>query len=81
MKVNLLIKTYLLKALFYFKTKIIYKGLWLNCKQNGKGTFSYTNGDIYCGDFEVGLFNGQGKMTNSNGEIYEGKFSDPIKPF
>ena len=55
----------------------LFKGGWLNRKQNGYGTFHFQNGDKYSGDFKDGLFSVQGKMVYSNGDIYEGKFNEP----
>ena len=51
----------------------------MNGKENGKGKFTFQNGDIYNEDFKDGVFSGQGKMIYSNGEIYEGEFKDGKK--
>ena len=43
---------------------------------NGKGTFEFTNGDKYVGEFKDGLMYGQGTMTYSYGNVYVGEFKD-----
>ena len=37
---------------------------------------TYTNGDVYEGEFSDDKRNGTGKMTYTNGDVYEGEFSD-----
>lgn len=36
----------------------------------GKGTATYSNGEIYEGDFLDGVRTGKGKYTFSNGDVY-----------
>ena len=43
---------------------------------HGKGTYKYTNGNVYEGDWVDGRKNGQGTQTWSNGEKYEGGWSN-----
>ena len=44
--------------------------------RDGKGTFSYKNGDVYVGRFNNGEFNGKGKMSFGSLDAYEGDFID-----
>jgi len=41
---------------------------------DGKGTFDYTNGDVYVGQFEYGFRSGKGIMTFANGDTYNGEW-------
>ena len=43
-------------------------------KQTGKAKKTWSNGDIYEGDFVDGQLNGKAKKTLANGDIYEGDF-------
>jgi hypothetical protein len=43
---------------------------------NGKGTFEFTDGDKYVGEFKDGKENGQGTKTYSYGSVYVGEFKD-----
>ncbi|HAX83597.1 MAG TPA: hypothetical protein DCY15_03700, partial [Ruminococcaceae bacterium] len=42
----------------------------------GKGKYTFTDGEIYKGDFVDGKRTGRGKLEFSNGDIYEGDFVD-----
>ena len=42
--------------------------------QNGQGTYTFSNGDKYVGEFRDGKKNGQGTYIFSNGEKYVGEF-------
>ena len=53
----------------------------MNGQENGKGKFTFQNGDIYNGDFKDGHLSGHGKMNYSNGDIYEGLYNDCKKYF
>ena len=44
--------------------------------ENGQGTYTYTNGDKYVGEFKDGKRNGQGTYTYTNGDKYVGGFKD-----
>jgi hypothetical protein len=44
-----------------------------DCK-NGKGTYVYSTGDVYTGDFLNGKRHGDGKYIAQNGDLYEGEF-------
>ena len=43
---------------------------------NGKGTYTYANGDKYVGKYKDGKQNGQGTYTFANGDKYVGEFKD-----
>lgn len=43
------------------------------------GSFKYSNGDIYIGEFNYGKPDGNGKITYANGDIYIGFFLDGQK--
>ena len=43
------------------------------------GTYTYTDGDIYEGEFKDGKRHGKGKYTFKNGDIYEGEFKNGAK--
>jgi hypothetical protein len=45
---------------------------WTNCF----GTYTYTNGRKYVGEYRDGKFNGQGTYTWPNGRKYNGEFRD-----
>ena len=44
--------------------------------QDGKGTCTFRNGDIYSGDWENGNLTGQGTYKFSNGDVYIGEFKN-----
>ena len=44
--------------------------------QNGKGTYTWDNGDTYEGDWVDGDRTGKGKSTFANGDTYEGDWVD-----
>ena len=44
--------------------------------RDGKGTFSYKNGDLYTGQFDNDEFNGKGKISFGSLDAYEGDFID-----
>lgn len=43
-----------------------------NC-QNGRGTYVFSNGNIYTGNFQNGWPNGLGKISYVEGDVYEGE--------
>ena len=55
--------------------KCTYEGYLFNNKRDGKGKFTYENGDYFIGNWHKGLRNGKGKLYNKNGSlIFEGNF-------
>ena len=46
-----------------------------NCN-NGQGTFTYSGGDKYVGEFKDNKYHGEGTYTFSNGDKYVGEFKD-----
>jgi hypothetical protein len=46
-----------------------------NCN-NGKGTYKFTNGSIYVGEFVKNHLEGFGKLTDANGNVYTGDFQN-----
>jgi len=52
-----------------------YNGEMLHGLAHGKGTMTYTNGDVYEGLFQNGQRHGKGKLTDKDGKvIYEGDY-------
>ena len=43
---------------------------------NGTGTFAFSNGDKYVGEFKDGKMHGKGTLTSPDGEKYVGEFKD-----
>jgi hypothetical protein len=54
----------------------IYIGEFLNNRNHGFGTITYTNGKTYEGSWVKGVFEGSGIAKYSNGYVYEGEFLD-----
>lgn len=46
---------------------------------NGYGSYIYSNGDKYTGEFENGLRHGKGAFEYQNGDSYKGEFKDDMK--
>ena len=46
---------------------------------SGKGTYTTKNGDIYIGNFIIGLINGKGTQIYKNGDKYIGEFKNGKK--
>lgn len=58
------------------KTQAVYEGGWEQYRPNGKGKISYSNGDYYEGQWEMGkLVEGEGKQRDANG-LYNGQFKN-----
>lgn len=53
-----------------------YDGGMINGYLSGYGKISFTNGDVYEGEFKDDKMNGQGRYTWHNGDIYEGEWKD-----
>ena len=50
-----------------------------SAKPNGEGTKSYSNGDVYTGDWKFGQRHGQGIYKWANGGEYRGAYVDDRK--
>jgi len=57
----------------------VYIGEFKHNKKDGKGKYTYKNGDIYIGDFSNGVKHGNGEYFNSTGEVYKGQFMNGKK--
>ena len=44
--------------------------------ENGKGTYKYSDGGVYVGQWKDGKMNGQGTLKFKNGDVYIGQFKD-----
>ena len=53
----------------------IYDGEWVNDEINGKGKYTWPNGDFYEGDWNNGNAHGYGTMKSSNGNLYKGEWN------
>lgn len=57
----------------------IYSGQIVDDKRNGKGKFTWKNGDVYDGEWKDNKMNGQGKLSYANKNEYTGEFVDGKK--
>ena len=48
----------------------LYRGTFINWKQNGQGTLTYAEGDIYVGSFRDNLYDGAGTIYFANGNVF-----------
>ena len=46
---------------------------------DGSGTAAMLNGDVYSGEFKLGMFSGSGKMVHASGDIYDGEWEGHMK--
>ena len=46
---------------------------------NGQGTYIYTNGDKFVGNWKNGKYHGHGTFTYPDGIMYVGEFKDGLK--
>jgi hypothetical protein len=53
-----------------------YVGEWRDGRRNGKGTYTFSTGDIYLGEFKDGKFDGNGTYKYKSGQRYVGEFKD-----
>lgn len=58
--------------LFKFSPELGYSGEWKNNQRNGKGTFTYENGEKYIGEWKNNLRNGKGTYFLNDGSKIEG---------
>lgn len=56
-----------------------YEGEYRDGKENGKGVYTWKNGDRYEGDWVDGKSNGKGVKTWKNGDRYEGDYVDDVR--
>ena len=57
-----------------------YKGdVDFNGKMSGKGVYTYTNGNVYDGQWEDDMRNGKGEYRYKNGNRYVGDWKDNVK--
>ncbi|HYX33964.1 MAG TPA: trypsin-like serine protease [Oligoflexus sp.] len=54
---------------------ISYHGGWANDLPNGKGTMTFTSGQVYTGIFKDAKFNGEGQLKYPDGNVQSGTFS------
>jgi len=53
-----------------------YDGDWKFGKMEGKGKFTFANGNYYEGEWKNNLQNGKGTLTFLSGDRYQGEFKD-----
>lgn len=56
-----------------------YKGGFQNGKKNGRGTYTWPNGDRYEGEWRNDSITGRGTFTWHNGDVYEGEWLNDMK--
>ncbi len=49
-----------------------YAGRFANGKFDGKGTLTFSNGNVYTGKFKNGKYDGYGEFVWANGNSYKG---------
>ena len=49
-----------------------YEGMSLNGQFHGRGIYTYSNGDVYIGEFRFGKIQGEGQFNFTNGDKYIG---------
>ena len=59
-----------------YQHETFFKGKLIHGIKNGYGENTYTNGDVYEGNWKDNTINGQGKYTYKNGDVYEGNWKD-----
>jgi hypothetical protein len=57
----------------------VYEGEVKNGKRNGKGTFYYSWGALYCGEWKDDRKHGKGKFTTPDGLMYDGDWVDDMR--
>lgn len=55
-----------------------YEGEMRGGKMNGRGTYTWPNGNRYEGEVRDGYFQGQGVQTWTNGDRYEGEWANDV---
>ncbi|GIL80973.1 hypothetical protein Vretifemale_10116 [Volvox reticuliferus] len=51
-----------------------FEGTMTNGVRQGKGTYTWSNGAIYTGDWVEDVMQGSGTFTYPNGDVYQGEF-------
>ena len=71
-----------LRNISSYTTKIYkngkYQGEYLNGKREGKGIYTYNNGDKYEGEYKNDLKDGNGCYKYKNGDIYTGEYKNGL---
>ena len=63
----------------YFERWLFDSGEWKKGLREGRGSFTYANGDKYDGDFKNDERNGEGTYTYQNGDIYKGSYENDLR--
>jgi len=58
------------------ESDVLYTGIFVNGKKNGRGCNDYVNGNKYCGNFKDDKIEGKGEMTFADGASYAGDFKN-----
>ncbi len=61
------------------KVQPIYKGEIKNGMPNGRGVYTYPDGERYVGQFKNGIQDGQGTLSYPDGRKYVGEFKNGIQ--
>jgi len=51
-------------------------GDWQDDKRHGLGIYSWPDGDIFEGNFDIGKRYGRGVLTLANGEVYDQEWNE-----
>ena len=54
----------------------VFKGMFVDDKKHGFGTYEYANGDEYSGDWVDNLKQGKGVFKYADGSYFKGEFSE-----
>ena len=66
------------RTVVFLNSTIQYQGRIVDRRPNGQGTYTYSDGEQYVGEFKEGLFEGQGTFAYSDGAQYVGEFKEGI---
>ena len=45
---------------------------------HGQGTYKFSSGNVYIGNWDKGLMNGYGRMSYYDGSVYEGNWKNNV---
>ena len=62
------------KLLYYDKNEVYEGNVNSDFERHGQGKYTFSNGDIYEGDFYCDEITGKGVKIYKNGDIYNGEF-------